>query len=201
MAAASPLYPIRALARTEEQRVLIYGVSWATYVSFRDAIDSSGIRMTYLKGTLEIMSPSREHEVSKTQIARLLEMFCFVRRVPLYGYGSTTFRREEKERGLEADECYCRDRDKPIPELALEVVVSRGGVDKLDVYAGLGIREVWIYEAGIFRVVVLRDGQYEPAAASALFPEVELARLAHYAQEPDLNDAVWRFEAELRAKD
>ena len=59
--------------------------------------------MTYLEGSLEIMSPSRRHEVEKKQIARLLELFCLERDIPLYGYGSTTFRKEEHERGLEPD--------------------------------------------------------------------------------------------------
>jgi Uma2 family endonuclease len=77
--------------------------------------------MTYLKGWLEIARTSKEHEVGKTQIARLLELFCLERDIPLYGYGSTTFRKEEKERGLEPDECYCRGAERDVPDIALEV--------------------------------------------------------------------------------
>lgn len=97
--------------------MLLEGVSWATYVMLRDSVDSPGVRMTYFEGTLEIMSPSRAHEVEKTQIARLLELFCLERDIPLFGYGSTTFRSEPDARGLEADECYARGCDKPIPDL------------------------------------------------------------------------------------
>jgi Uma2 family endonuclease len=98
-------YPVHAPRADEEPRVLLEGISWATYVMLRDSIDSSGIRMTYLEGRLEIMTTSREREVDKTQIARFVELFCLERDIPLFGYGSMTFRKEAAERGLEPDEC------------------------------------------------------------------------------------------------
>jgi Uma2 family endonuclease len=196
---AAPSYPVHVRAADEEQRVLLHGVSWATYVMLRDSVESSGVRMTYLKGSLEIMSPSRAHEVEKSQIARLLELFCLERDIPLFAYGSTTFRREEKERGLEPDECYCRDRDKEVPDVALEVVVSRGSIDKLEVYRGLGVREVWIFELGAFQLFALRGEAYEPIPASEILPEVALARIAHFAMQPDQHAALRAFRAELRA--
>lgn len=52
---------------------------------FRDAIESASVRMTYIEGTLEIMRPSRAHEVEKKQISRLLELFCLERDIPLFG--------------------------------------------------------------------------------------------------------------------
>lgn len=103
-------------ARAEgEARVLLSRVPWSTYVVLRDTVDSPGLRLTYLEGWLEIMSSGRAHEVSKTQIARLLELYCLERDIPLFGYGSTTFRKEEKQRGLEPDECYCRGGDREVP--------------------------------------------------------------------------------------
>ena len=132
LVAASP-YPVRRPSSGEEQRILLTNVPWSTYVMLRDSVYSCGVRMTYLEGQLEIMSPSREHEVEKKQIARLLELFCLERDIPLFGYGSTTFRKEEGERGLEADECYARDADRAVPEIALEVIVTHGAIDKLEV--------------------------------------------------------------------
>jgi Uma2 family endonuclease len=198
MAAAAQLFPVHVRAPSEEQRVLLLGVPWSTYVVMRDSLDSPGIRMTYLEGMLEIMSPSREHEVGKTQIARLLELFCLERDIPLYGFGSTTFRDEAKQRGIEPDECYSRGRDTRVPDVAIEVVVTHGSIDKLDVYAGLGIREVWVHEAGAFRVLLLRGDAYELAPASGVFPEVDLARVAHFAAVTDQHAALQAFRAELR---
>ena len=199
MAAATPLFPLHVPSPGEEQRILLTNVPWSTYVVLRDSLESSGVRMTYLKGWLEIMSPSRGHEIDKKQIARLLELFCLERDIPLFGYGSTTFRKEEKERGLEPDECYCRGADREIPDIALEVIATRGAIDKLDVYRGLGVREVWIFESGAFRVLALRGETYEAAPRSEVLPEVDLAQIARHASEPDQHAALVAFRAELRA--
>jgi Uma2 family endonuclease len=192
------LFPVHARSATEEQRVVLTNVPWAVYVMLRDSLDSSGVRMTYLQGELEIMSPSRDHEVSKKQIARLLELLCLELDIPLFAYGSTTFRKEEKARGLEPDECYSRDADRDVPEVALEVVVTHGSIDKLEVYRGLGVREVWVFEQGAFRVLSLRGDAYEQIGASEVFPEVDLARIAHFAVERDQHAALRAFRDELR---
>jgi hypothetical protein len=97
--AAASLFPVQPPRAEEEQRILLPNVPWAAYVSLRDSIESGSVRMTYLKGGLEITSPSRDHEVSKKQIARLLELFCLERDIALFGYGSTTFRKEEEGAG------------------------------------------------------------------------------------------------------
>src|SRR5258706_10639610 len=196
MVAAASLFPVHIPSAEEEPRALLMNVPWATYVILRDTVDSPAVRMTYLKGWLEIMSPSRTHEVSKKQIARLLELFCLERDIALYGYGSTTFRKEEQERGLEPDECYSRGKDKEIPDLALEVVATRGSIDKLEVYRGLGIREVWVFENGIFRLFALHDEGYALIPSSEVLPEVDLARLAHFAKEPDQHAALRAFRDE-----
>lgn len=200
MAAAASLFPGQAPSTSEEPRILLSSVPWAAYVVLRDAIESAGVRMTYLEGRLEIMRPSRDHEVSKKQIARLFELFCLERDIPLYGFGSMTFRKEEKQRGLEPDECYCRGVERTVPDVALEVVVTHGTIDELDVYRGLGVREVWVYEAGAFRDLVLRGDGYETAAASETFPEVDLARIAHYAIDKDQPSALRAFRDELRGR-
>ncbi|MBX3191604.1 MAG: Uma2 family endonuclease [Labilithrix sp.] len=200
MAAATTLFPVHAPSPADEQRILLSNVPWATYVVLRDSVDSSGVRMTYLKGWLEIMSPSREHEVDKTQIARLLELFCLERDIPLYGYGSTTFRREEHEQGLEPDECYCRGANRETPDIALEVVVTRGAIDKLVIYRDLGVREVWIFEDGRFRLLGLRGAAYEVIETSGVLPEIDLARIAHYAAQEDQHAALRAFRDELRAR-
>jgi Uma2 family endonuclease len=200
---AVPHVPASALvgaAVSEERRILLSNVPWSTYVVLRDSLDSSGVRMTYLKGSLEIMSPSRAHEVDKTQIARLLELFCLERDIPLYGYGSMTCRREEKQRGLEADECYCRDRDGEVPDVALEVIVTSPLLDKLEVYRGLGVREVWVYRNGRFEVQALHGERYERIATSEIFPEVDLAAIARYVAMPDQHAALRAFRDELRAR-
>ncbi|HWO09621.1 MAG TPA: Uma2 family endonuclease [Polyangiaceae bacterium] len=178
--------------------MLLSRVPWSTYVVLRDTVDSPGLRLTYLEGWLEIMSPSRAHEVSTKQIARLLELYCLERDIPLFGYRSTTFRKEEKQRGLEPDECYCRGTDREVPDIALEVIISNPLIDKLEVYRGLGVREVWLFRNEAFEIMTLKHDQYEAIEQSQVFPEIDLPALARYALLEDQHAALKAFRDELR---
>jgi Uma2 family endonuclease len=197
MVAGQSLFPIEPAA--EEQRLVVSGVPWETYVMLREALDHTNLRMTYLEGTLEIMSPSRRHEVEKKYLARFLELFCLERDIPLFPYGSTTWRSEAKARGLEADECYSIG-ERELPEIAIEVIVSHGSVDKLEVYRGLGIREVWLVEAGSCTVLTLRDTGYVKIPSSEVIPQVDLGRLMKYAMRTDHHAALREFRDELRSR-
>ncbi len=85
-----------------EQRMLLRGISWKEYAILRELLDGPSLRMTYLRGALELMSPSTDHEMWKKNIARLVELFAHVTGVDLYGYGSATFKKEATERGAES---------------------------------------------------------------------------------------------------
>jgi Uma2 family endonuclease len=184
-----------------DRRFLLRGIPWQTYVGLRDADGSPGLRMTYDRGTLELMSPSPDHEDLKTTIARLVEVYSLERDVPLYGYGSTTFRRQAKEQGLEPDECYCFGAKlREVPDIAIEVVLSSGGIEKLPIYAGLGVPEVWFWEEGAFYVHALREGSYEAVPASAILPALDLAVLARFARLGDQYRAAMAFRDWLRQR-
>lgn len=182
-----------------DQRVILHGVSFREYCDLRERFDSPGVRMTYFEGALEIMSPSRKHEDIKTRIARLLEVFALERNIPLYGYGSTTFKDEPNERGLEPDECYGVRRDMgDAPDLAIEVVVTHGGIGKREIYRTLGVRELWTWRSGAIAVHVLAGDAYEARERSEVLPEVDLEALARFAAEPDQHAAVMGYRDLLR---
>jgi len=192
--------PLEITAAPGEQRMLLH-VTWKEYVVMRDLLDGPGLRMTYRKGTLELMSPSREHELWKKNIARLVELFAHVRGVDLRGYGSTTFRQEVKDRGAEPDECYVvGQRLGDVPEIVLEVIYTSPLLDKLDVYAGLGVPEVWLFRDGAFRVLVLdaATGKYRAVERSARIPELDLTLVARFALREDTPQALREFEAAIR---
>ncbi len=190
---------VPAALSSEDQRVVIYGVPWQTYCAIRELLDSPGLRMTYIEGTLELMTPSPLHELRKTTIARLLEVFALERDVPLTGYGSATFKREAKKRGLEPDECYVLGGPlRDAPDIAIEVVVTSGGVGKLPIYAALGVREVWFFEDDAFRLHQLEGGEYRPIESSALLPGLDLAVLVRFAVRDDQHQAVREYRDLLR---
>jgi Uma2 family endonuclease len=184
-----------------EQRILINGVRWKDYVILREALDTPGLRMTYCNGSLEIMSPSLAHERNKTAIARLVELYAFLRRLALNGYGSTTFRREAKQRGAEPDECYCvrgRQLDEgEFPDIVLEVIETVPLLDKLEVYRGFDVPEVWLFRDGAFELYRLAGEGYQPITRSALLPELDFAMIAELAAFPDQQEALYELQRRL----
>jgi Uma2 family endonuclease len=187
-----------------DQRLVLHDVSWAQYEALRAALDDKpGLRMTYLEGALEIRSPSRRHEHLKKFIARLVEAYADERRIVLLGFGSETYRKEARARGLEPDECYCVDDEKDFPDFAIEIITSSGGIDRLDVYAGLGVPEVWFWVEPGFHLYALAGPGYQPIGRSRFLPDLDLARLAEIVATTPRNQqaqAVWRFRDQLRAR-
>jgi len=186
-----------------EQRMLLHGVSWREYLTLRDLIDRPGLRMTYLEGALELLMPSPQHELWKTNIARFVEMYAHVKQIDLYGYGSTTFKKEATERGAEPDECYLVGKKlDEFPEIVLEVIHSAPLLNKLAVYAGFGVAEVWVFKDGKFRFYVFdrTAGGYLEVESSVLIPDLDFAIIARYAVRDDTPRALREFEAELRSQ-
>jgi Uma2 family endonuclease len=191
-------------AEPGDQRVVIHGVRWEQYVALDDALeDQAGVRMTYLDGALEIMTLSRRHEHVKTLIARLVEAYAEERGISLNGFGSETFRKKMKESALEPDECYCIGPEKEFPDLAIEVVVSSGGVDKLEVYRRLGVSEVWFWVEGAIQVYRLSAGaaaSYARRERSRHLPGLDVGALAAIVAATDRShqtEAVRRFRRSL----
>jgi len=155
-------------------RVVMNGVDWWQYETMLAVRgDRAGVRMTYLDGALEIMSPSRTHEMVKKSLARLLEAYADERGIVLQGFGSLTMKDPAVRRGIEPDECYNVGSVKETPDLALEVIWTHGGLDKLDIYARLGVREVWLWQDDRLTVYVLRDGRYEQVRRGDCFPDLD----------------------------
>jgi Uma2 family endonuclease len=173
--------------RDRESRFVLYGVPWSAYVALRDALDDhAGLKMTYLHGTLELMSPSTLHEDAKTIIARLIEVWAMENDVDLRGFGGATFRREAKERGLEPDECYKLGKleEDAVPDIAIEVIVTAALVDKMAVYAGLGVPEVWEWRPAANTITIhrLQGDHYERRDRSDVLPTLDIAQLASFVR-------------------
>ena len=161
--------------------VVLRGATWADYQRLLEIRGDRSIpRFTYLEGVLQIMSPSRSHELIKSMIGRLVDAWCLETGLDITPYGSWTLGDRETERGVEPDECYViGDVAEPDrPDLAIEVVWTSGGVDKLEVYRKLRVREVWIWRKGNLLLYALRGEQYEPLAASEVLPGVDLQLLS-----------------------
>lgn len=181
----------------EDQHVVLHAIAWDQYAALaRSRGESASPRLTYLDGNLEIMSPSENHERIKKLLARLVEAYDEEREVGLVGLGSTTYRQEARQCGLEPDECYCLGAPKEVPDLAIEVSLRAGYIEKLEVYGRLGVPEVWFWIRGAIYVYVLdpATGDYAERERSEALPELDLARVAEL-----INRAPGRLDREIVA--
>lgn len=203
-----PQGPSEAVVANVDQRVILHGVSWEGYeAALAMRGDRGGTRIAYLEGELELMTPSRPHEYIKKNLARLLEAYAEEAGIELAGIGSWTLREKPKLRGVEPDECYVVGRlpiedDDPAarPDLAIEVVWTSGGLDKLEIYRGLGVREVWQWHENAICVFVLESGAYRERKRSRLFPKLDLLLLSSFVLNDAPTSAVRAYRAKLRSQ-
>ncbi|NET17348.1 MAG: Uma2 family endonuclease [Okeania sp. SIO1H6] len=176
-----------------EERHTITPVSWSQYETLLSVLgDRSSYRISYLDGVLEIVAPSRRHESGKTRIGTLLEIYFLETNTEYFPTGSTTFSKSEQSVGGEPDESYCIGTDKEFPDLAIEVVVTSGGINKLALYQQLGIQEVWFWQFDRLAIYCLRQDSeqftatkgYEAVNRSKVLPELNIELLTECIQNP-----------------
>ena len=81
---------------------------------------------------------------------------------------------------------------------AAQVVWTSGGIDKLEVYRGLGVGEVWFWREGAVEVSVLVDDRYERRDRSALLPDLDLVELARHIDPEHQTESVKQYRQTLR---
>jgi Uma2 family endonuclease len=203
MSQPAPLSPALERQLPADDIIVLRDVTWADYQRLLQIRGERPVpRLTYLEGALELMTPSRPRESLKSMIGRLVEAWCFERGVGITPYGSWTLESKEAERGVEPDECYVLG-DIAEPErcdLAIEIVWSSGGLDKLEVYRRLGVKEVWIWKAGAIEIFALRGDQYERLDVSEVLPGIDLPQLLRFVDIRPMTRAADEYRAALRAR-
>jgi Uma2 family endonuclease len=185
-----------------DQRLLLSDVDWSTYDRLLRDLEGRHLRFNFDQGQLEIMTVSAEHERVKKLLARLLEVLTEVLNIPVLSLGNTTFRREDSARGLEPDECWyiaheaqMRERETidlaidPPPDLVIEIEISRSVIDRIEIYAALGVPEVWRCDGRRLSVEVLsEDGQYAESDHSPTFPQIPLSGIIDHLNQRGQTD-------------
>ena len=202
----TPRRTVRLLSHTVqptsgESRVLLNGKTWQDYLALDAERDRrGGFRVTYLEGVIELMFPSFEHEIRKSNISRVLESYLARKDIDYTCHGSTTLRSEIKDAGKEPDESYAfGDVRKLRPDLAIEIAITSGGIDTLEIYRRWAIPEVWIWQKGELRVFVFNGEAYANSSTSRWFPELDLHLLAECARIENTAKARKAFLAGLDA--
>jgi Uma2 family endonuclease len=144
----------------------------------RGFADSRSIRLAYYDGVLEIVSTSVDHELIKTIIGALLELYFLEMEIEFFPMGQATQEKAEQV-SLQPDESYSFGSPKKIPDLAIEVILTSGNIEKLKKYYLLGVPEVWLWEDGVLDIYQLdsQDRQYQKLSTSKFLPNLDIATL------------------------
>lgn len=180
---------LRQLSVPPGQHLLVRDVSWQEFEAILEELgDHRAARIAYNKGILEIRMPLPEHEVDKELIGDMVKILLEELEVDCECFGSTTFKRQVMESGIEPDQCFylknheiMRGRRRidlsvdPPPDLAIEVDVT--SKTQLDAYEALGVSELWRFENGRLQISILNTGKYQPSQTSPTFPNLSLVDL------------------------
>jgi Uma2 family endonuclease len=184
-----------AAPTTRHPPAVLCDIDWHTYLRLLRAFEKGGrrVRLTYDRGTLEIMSPLWEHEGPTYSLGSFIDVLTEELNLPRRPGRSVTLRRKRTQRGLEPDNCYWianapRVQGKthldlridPPPDLAIEVDVTSSSLDRMSIYAALQVPEVWRLSAAVLTFHILEAGVYQVRPNSLAFPQLTSADLAAF---------------------
>lgn len=174
-----------------ETRLVLDGVSWGTYRRLREEIgDDRSVRLSFRGRRLEIMSPSAGHEWRVDVLVDVAKTAARAERLRWVNVGALTLEHPETAAGGEPDACfYFREAERiagrdaldtsrdPAPELVIEVDVTSPSTSKDELYATLGVSEVWRYRQGRVSILILDGGAYRVSGRSRLFAWLAAVRI------------------------
>jgi Uma2 family endonuclease len=172
--------------------------TWARLEAFlEERGDVSGRNVTWLDGVLEVLVPGHTHELVKKNLARLIELWALELDVELNATGSVLIKNKRKRAALEPDESYTVGPlgKRQIPDIAVEVVWTRGAVDKLEAYRRLGVKEVWVWEHGALEAFINTGTAWKRRANSELLPSLDFKLLSRFSVVEDQHRALKQFRA------
>ena len=205
------------LIPSQSSGILLKNISWKTYESLLNELTQQrGIRLTYDRGNLEIMTPSAPHEGTKKILGRFVESVSEELNVEIRSLGSLTCRREDLARGLEPDQCYYIENEDvvwdkqqidlnqdPPPDLVVEIDVTSSSIDRLSLYASLGVPEVWRYDGNRLIIYQLEAQEYTERDVSPTFPflsQVEMLRFLELRRTTKENALIRLFREWVRSQ-
>lgn len=176
-----------------EQRVIFHDLNWQAYQQILDALsEKRSAHLIYDRGTLEITMPLEEHEFYSELIGRFIYFLVSAMGGKIKTMGSTTLEREDLDRGAEPDKAYYIQnytkvagktvdlQQDPPPDLVVEVDITHTDIDKLSLYANLGVPEFWRYNEKAWRIYQKLGDRYQEVNVSPTFPFLEKTRLSEF---------------------
>jgi Uma2 family endonuclease len=172
-----------------EQRTILNNISWSTFEAIlKETGDKRGYRFAYDGDVLEIMTPLYEHENPRVQLDRFIAILAEELEIEIKSAGSMTLKRSLLRKGIEPDNCYyiqseplVKDKQTlsletdPPPDLAIEIDITHSSINKLELYAALGVTELWRYNGQIIKFYHLQNQDYQESELSPIFLAIRTA--------------------------
>lgn len=185
----------------EQRFILPSRHTWQQFKKLQALMEEvPGVQISYLDGCVEFMTVGEEHETIKTILGFLLELYFCEMAMNFIPVGSATREAETKGASFEPDESYYLGEKKENPDLAIEVVITSGGIDKLERYKRFKITEVWFWEDNQLSLYRLGEDNYESISRSALLPELDIQLLVRCVLMPSILEARTEFINGIRLK-
>lgn len=185
-----------------EKRVIFHNLNWQAYQQIVRAIgESRSAHFTYDRGTLEITMPLEEHEFYRELIGLFIRILVVELGLKIKTMGSTTLNREDLDRGAEPDNAYYIQnqprvagktvnlQQDPPPDLVVEVDITHTDIKKLELYASIGVPELWRFNGLVWRIYQLLGEEYQEVEISPTFLQVPKTKLYDFlaqAQEDEV---------------
>ncbi len=201
-----------------EQRLVLSDVS---YQQFENLLVELGphrtARLTYVRGKLEMMTPMAEHERCRKLLESLIlvladeagmaveaiapvlvihpELQCSIQPDACYYLQAPDLQSSDRaERSLNPDEIVTIQLpQQPIPDLLVEVSMTKSALNKLAICASLAIPELWQYITtggddvlkGAIRIYRLHNQAYVESTHSYAFPGLTPNQILQFLQHSD----------------
>lgn len=176
------------------QTVVLSNISWLTYQAMlADMGEHRSTRIAYNQGILSLKMPSKLHEIINRLLARIVKTLTEELDLEVVDVGSMTLEREDLKQGAEPDTGFYIQNaiqlegldpeipDSLPPDLVIEVDITSPSGHRMEIYAALGISEVWRYTKRRGLVIYhLAMEHYEESDTSAAFPMVKTEQLNEF---------------------
>jgi Uma2 family endonuclease len=199
-----------------DSSLILQNISWEEYEEVLEIVgEASGLRITYDEGTLQIMTLSTEHESLSDLIQDLVRLLSIRLRIKILSFGSSTIKKQRADKGVEPDGCFYVQNatlignktrldfsSDPPPDIVVEIDVHHESLSKFDIYAELGVPEIWRYDGKMLTIYHLEGGQYGTTAQSTALPMLSSDTLTQFlkrGQQEDQYETLLAFEEWLQA--
>jgi|SRR6478672_875334 len=184
-------------AAPASQKVLLRNISWQTFETLLAEMGNNrASRLAYDQGMLEIVTPLMPHEYNNRLIHNFIVALAEELHLNLKSVGSMTCKRPDLLRGVEPDSSFYIQNEPlmrnkrdvnltqdPPPDLVVEVDYTNASIDRMSIYAALGVPELWRYDESVLPLYQLQAGQYVPCTVSPTFANLPLTQIPQFLAE------------------